>query len=38
LAECTNRLEYLLELAGERARWPTHDSILRQIVASRERG
>src|SRR5690349_4271290 len=35
---CTARLEYLLELAGTRARAQTKESVLRQIIASRERG
>jgi DNA-binding MarR family transcriptional regulator len=38
LARCVARLEYLLELAGERARVQTEEATLRQIVASRERG
>jgi DNA-binding MarR family transcriptional regulator len=38
LVRCAARLEYLLELAGERARTVTEATILRQIVESRARG
>lgn len=38
LTKCVARLEYLLDMAGERARAITSESSLRQIVASRERG
>jgi DNA-binding MarR family transcriptional regulator len=37
-ARCANRMEYLLELAGEHARSQTIETTLRQIVATRERG
>jgi DNA-binding transcriptional ArsR family regulator len=35
---CAARLEYFLELAGERARAVTEESLLRQVVESRARG
>jgi hypothetical protein len=38
LAECVARMEYLLELAGERAREVSGEAVLRQIVGSRKRG
>jgi len=38
LVECVARMEYLLELAGARARAVTSEAVLRQIVESRERG
>ncbi len=38
LAQIVDRLEYLLEIAGERARATTELSILHQILDSRERG
>jgi hypothetical protein len=38
LAECVARMEYLLELAGERAREISEEGLLRQIVGSRKRG
>src|ERR1022692_4502951 len=38
LARCVDRVEYLLDLAGGRARTVTGEAVLRQIVDSRERG
>jgi DNA-binding MarR family transcriptional regulator len=38
LVECVARMEYLLDLAGDRARAITGEAVLRQIVESRERG
>jgi hypothetical protein len=38
LAECVARMEYLLELAGERARDISGEAVLRQIVGARKRG
>ena len=38
LVECVARMEYLLDLAGDRARAVTGEAVLRQIVESRKRG
>jgi DNA-binding transcriptional ArsR family regulator len=38
LQRCVARFEYLMELAGERARMQTSEETLHQIVESRERG
>lgn len=38
LVRCAARLEYLLEIAGERARLVTEEAILCQVVESRARG